>query len=190
MTDNEIVVISWENVLSAFLESPERVDAWTAFLLAEYQDFLSTRISFLPDLSRSLPRLLGSWEPNGTARQRHFLRTIWDILPNGGGRLSAGATWVGYYFKPDNPECRRGWIGFISNTRFREPTNAKATLIVASGNGPISETTHFAEVDLMEPVWVDGICVENWRVHLDQSWSTPQCWHERLGPFFDPTSGG
>jgi len=189
LTDNEIVVISWEDILSAFSESLERVDACTAFLLAEYRDFLSTRTSFLPELSRWLRHLRSSWEPNGTALQREFLRIIWDVLPNGGGRLSAGPTWVGYYFRPDDPGCQRGWIGFIPNTRFREPPSTNASLIVASGNGPISETAHFAEVDLVEPIWVDGRHVESWRVHLDESWSTPQRWHERLGPLFDLTLG-
>jgi len=172
--------ITWTNVVDEFKRHSDEMDPSTLFLFQEFQQFLSSRVYFLPDLKKWLPHLLGRWDEGGNARQRKFLRRVSEVFPDS-GVLNSGPSWVGYYFSPE-VDGARGWFGFVPGSRAGE-TDQSSVLVIGTDR-ELAGTSFCPEITLDPRIYADRRHVPAWKVNLDESWNEANVWQERLQSFF------
>jgi len=177
------VFLSWEDVLDAIEKRKDDLDRHAEVVFKDLKEFVEERATFLPKFRDWLPHLRNQWEVGGTPLQRWFVQRIRSILPNA-GRLGAGETWVGYYFKPDPDDPIGGWIGFFSGARTVHPTRGAVLVISIDRKPPESEFVR--PIELNPPCTIDRVNVPSWEIKFDEEWSSREVWKKRLQVFLSP----
>lgn len=176
--------VSWQELLNAFGIRDEGVDAETRPVLAFLREYVLRRISFLPDFQRWYPHFRGPFQDGGSPAQARLVGALWDFFPDGGGRLSFGKTWIGYYFC-SNASPRFGWYGFVPGAELDEQ-GPRGSELVAVTTFPVTSTaTALRPVSMRHPGgWIAGHDAAHcWIVDFGEDWTDPQVWRETLAAF-------
>jgi len=190
--NTEIAIISWEKIAEKFRSILPVLDAKYKTILKEFCDYLTDNITFIKGYEKKLLIYNKFFVPNGTEIQREFVRKLWGIFPHSGSKISAGKTWVGYYFY-DSKEIwdngYRGWFGFVStkdeikkaivNFSLRE-----AEFIIVTTYKPEKLPEEFFEVKLKNEKFVPNKNGLNaWVVNFNDKWNSLPYWSEKIKAF-------
>lgn len=178
-----VIPLCWEDVIPSIEKLENKLDPTSQVIAAEFVDFLRSRLAFIPNFADWVPHLRRSFEPRGTPLQRKLIGHIWDFFPNGGARLSSGATWAGYYFSTQGREYD-GWYGFVPAVELQGEGHRPTELIVIISCPLKVESAALKAVTLTNPDWLGtGKNQFIWVVDFDETWSTPERWGKELQVF-------
>ena len=178
-----LLYLSWEQVREALKSLADTLDSDTAVLLRSLESFLQDRLAFLPRFAEWIPHLRRRFDPFGSPLQNQVVHKLREFFPYTGPRLSAGETWVGYYF-PVGFKGIRGWFGFIPGDQILDGRRYGAELVVA---------TPF-DMNLPDPPYRPIVvhpsllglkpeaAIFAWAVEYDKAWATPEAWRAALAP--------
>ena len=144
------VLVYWEDILEMFKKALPVSDADIRAVVNSLDGYLKESISFLPDFEKRFEHLFNNFPDSGNAYQQMLVKQVWQFFPNAGGRISSGASWVGYYFNASADKY--GWYGFIRNVpgTFKSPVSNEnnALFIIAANYKPESLSDCFESVEL------------------------------------------
>jgi hypothetical protein len=177
--DSQCMLLTWEDVLAVAQEPKLDVDGAARAVLGFLSRFVDNRIAFLPSFRQWVPHLRNRWESSGSALQRDVVAALWEFLPEGGKRLSAGATWCGYYFCNSSPKLR-GWYGFVDGNIIGAPSH-QAEFIIATNFDLVDPPVALRRIETFNQNFLGGYRpVTAWVIDFDEKWADPQRWTEAL----------
>lgn len=184
-----LLVITWEEVLDCFLQIAENLDPKTKILVHSLDSYIRQQISLFPEWSRWIPHLNRKFDHGGTPLQKIVVGKVWQFFPDAGGRLSSGATWCGYYFT-DRSMDTKGWYGFVPKEEILDGAKNEVEFIIAVSFDVAFPEIVFRKIHLKAGAGFlgsKGIC--SWAIELDESWSQPDNWRHHLQSLYDAYRG-
>jgi len=183
--DEHLLSVPWEDVIDVIDVPADCLDQDTKVLLRSLKSFLEERLAFIPKFSEWVPHLRRRFNERGTAFQQDVVRKIWEFFPDAGPRLSAGATWAGYYF-PSKVKHLHGWYGYIPSNEIEHGSRYNAELIIATSFPVQLPNPPFRPIKLNRGPKFLGLKTDifTWAIDYDETWAKPQIWRYSLIPIY------
>ena len=180
--DERFLMLSWEEILDRFSIVRNSLDSVTAVLHDVLNAYIYQHIALFPDFPTWVPHLRRRFDSGGTPLQREVVAKIWDIFPEGGGRLSCGDTWVGYYFT-DYSIGTKAWYGFIPKDEISKGALNPVELIVITSFPVELSNPPCRPIELVSgPDFLGSDSIYAWALEFDESWQTSDIWRNNLSP--------
>jgi len=182
------VVLAWQEVLAAFLAPTptKKLDPTTEVLLGALIDFVHDKVGFISKFTHWYPHFRRSWTPNADQYQRALLWSLREVFPNPSNKISAGATWAGYYFATILPRRDQGWFGFVPSvnvTGGAKREHAAELIVATTFDVPSLPASAFVSVSV-PGILGRGVACNAWILNFDKQWSSPEKWRGELDPLW------
>lgn len=192
--ESSVAIVTWEELLRACKKVEDIPNPVIKVIRDEFVRYVESQFTFIHDFERKVSHLKARFPEYGSSLQAELVSKIWRCFPDGGGRLSNGRTWVGYYFFVGPNTEYKGWFGFLPGGELRNGYNGEAKLIVASTYSPDELDESFEIVELTNEYFFGAPKITNsyhvYKVNFDASWKNIEFWRRKLSPYWAGVQNG